>query len=207
MGQAARKLTVSSPEQLDDRQLVERTQEGDQEAYRVLVERYQGRIFAVAYGLLHNREDAREVTQEAFIKAFRNLSGFRRDSSFYTWLYRITVNLGIDFRRKAYRNRETGNLDETRLGPDIVAPTSPRPLGNPGKSLERKELRERIRAAIDQLPDEQKTVIILREVEGLSYKEIAETMDCAEGTVMSRLFYARKKLQVLLADARAETRS
>ena len=207
MGQAARKLTVSTPKQLDDRELVQRTQDGDQDAYRVLVERYQGRIFAVAYGLLHNREDAREVTQEAFIKAFRNLSGFRRDSSFYTWLYRITVNLGIDFRRRAYRNRETGNLDETRLSPDVSAPTSPRPMGNPGRSLERKELRERIRAAIDQLPDEQKTVIILREVEGFSYKEIAETMDCAEGTVMSRLFYARKKLQVLLADAHSEGRS
>ena len=80
-------------------------------------------------------------------------------------------------------------------------------MGNPGQTLERKELREKIRSAIDQLPDDQKTVIILREVEGLSYKEIADTMNCAEGTVMSRLFYARKKLQVLLADARAENRS
>lgn len=207
MAEAARKLTVSTPDQLHDRELVQRTQDGDQDAYRVLVERYQGRIFAVAYGLMHNREDAREVTQEAFIKAFRNLSGFRRDSSFYTWLYRITVNLGIDFRRRAYRHRETGNLDETRLAPDVASPTSSRPLGNPGKNLENKQLRERIRAAIDQLPDDQKAVIILREVEGLSYKEIAETMDCAEGTVMSRLFYARKKLQVLLADARSEGRS
>ena len=207
MGQAARKLTVSPPEQRGDRELVQRTQDGDQDAYRVLVERYQSRIFAIAYGLLHNREDAREVTQEAFIKAFRNLAGFRRDASFYTWLYRITVNLGIDFRRKAYRNRETGNLDETRLSPDVASPTSPRPVGNPSQTLERKELREKLRAAIDQLPDEQKTVIVLREVEGLSYKEIADAMDCAEGTVMSRLFYARKKLQVLLADTRAESRS
>jgi RNA polymerase sigma-70 factor, ECF subfamily len=207
MGQAARKLRVSPPEQVGDRELVQRTQDGDQDAYRVLVERYQGRIFAVAYGILHNREDAREVTQEAFIKAFRNLSGFRRDASFYTWLYRIAINLGIDFRRKAYRNRETGNLDEGRLGPDVVSPITPRPVGNPGQTLERKELREKIRSAIDQLPDDQKTVIILREVEGLSYKEIADTMNCAEGTVMSRLFYARKKLQVLLADARAENRS
>jgi RNA polymerase sigma-70 factor, ECF subfamily len=206
MGHAAKKLRVTRPGRTEDRELVERVASGDQSAYQVLVERYQTRVFAVAYGLLHNREDAREVTQEAFIKAYRNLGGFRRDASFYTWLYRITVNLGIDFRRKAYRNRET-ILDETRVAADVDNPTSARPISNPGKSLERKRLGALIQDAIDQLPDDQKTVIVLREIEGLSYKEIAETMDCAEGTVMSRLFYARKKLQTLLADAKPGRRS
>jgi RNA polymerase sigma-70 factor (ECF subfamily) len=186
---------------LADRDLVVQVLDGDQGAYKVLVERYQARVFSVAYGLLRNREDAREVTQEAFIKAYRNLSGFRRESSFYTWIYRITVNLGIDFRRKAYRKREVA-LDETRIVPEDAHHTGPRPMPTPGANLERKQLGGRIRAAIDQLPEDQRAAIILREIQGLSYKEIADALDCAEGTVMSRLFYGRKKLQELLEDLR-----
>ena len=200
MGAAAE--SMSRPlEDLDDRDLVGLVVNGRQAAYKVLVERYQGKIFSVAYGLLRNREDAREVTQEAFIKAYRNLEGFRRDSSFYTWLYRITVNLGIDFRRKAYRNRET-ELDETRIVPEDAHHTGPRPLPSPGVRLEQKQLGGRIRNAIDELPEDQRTAIVLREIQGLSYKEIADAMDCAEGTVMSRLYYGRKKLQELLEDLR-----
>lgn len=200
MGLAAKKQEPSSSG-LADPDLVVRVLDGDQLAYKVLVERYQARIFSVAYGLLRNREDAREVSQEAFIKAYRNLSGFRRDSSFYTWIYRITVNLGIDFRRKAYRKREVA-LDETRIVPEDAHHTGPRPMPTPGASLERKQLGGRIREAIDQLPEDQRAAIILREIQGLSYKEIADALDCAEGTVMSRLFYGRKKLQELLEDLR-----
>jgi RNA polymerase sigma-70 factor (ECF subfamily) len=201
MGHAARKLAVNEREELDDRTLVHRVLDGDQSAYRDLVVRYQSRIFAVAYGVLHNAEDAREVAQDAFIKAYNSLRGFRLDASFYTWIYRITMNLAIDLTRRAYRNRET-ELDETRITPETAHHTGPRPLPNPGQSLERKRLGARIQHAIDQLPDEQKEAIVLREVQGLSYKEIAEAMDCAEGTVMSRLFYARKKLQELLEGER-----
>ena len=200
MGLAA-KVEGRSLTGVADRELVVRVLDGDQSAYKLLVERYQGRIFSVAYGLLRNREDAREVSQEAFIKAYRNLSGFRRDSSFYTWIYRITVNLGIDFRRKAYRKREVA-LDETRIVPEDAHHTGPRPMPTPGASLERKQLGGRIRAAIDELPEDQRAAIILREIQGLSYKEIADALDCAEGTVMSRLFYGRKKLQELLEDLR-----
>ncbi len=201
MGHAARKLAVTGREDLDDQTIVEQVLAGNQGAYRHLVERYQRRIFAVAYGVLHNAEDAREVAQDAFIKAYKSLAGFRLDSSFYTWIYRITVNLSIDLKRRAYRNREM-ELDEARITPDAAHHTGPRPLATPGQSLERKRLGGRIQAAIDQLPDEQKEAIVLREVQGLSYKEIAEAMDCAEGTVMSRLFYARKKLQELLGAER-----
>ena len=200
MGAAAEKISPASSTE-DDSVLVGRVLEGDQGAYRLLVERYQGKLFSVAYGVLRNREDAREVTQEAFIKAYKKLPDFRRDSSFYTWIYRITVNLGIDFRRKAYRNRET-ELDETRIVPEDAHHTGPRPMPTPGASLERKMLGGRIREAIDKLPADQRTAIVLREVQGLSYKEIADAMDCAEGTVMSRLYYGRKKLQELLEDLR-----
>lgn len=192
---------MTGREELDDQTLVERVIAGDQASYRYLVERYQSRVFAVAYGVLHNAEDAREVAQDAFIKAYKSMSGFRLDSSFYTWIYRITVNLSIDLKRRAYRSRET-ELDEARITPEAAHHTGPRPLPNPGQNLERKRLGGRIQDAIDTLPDEQKEVIVLREVEGLSYKEIADAMDCAEGTVMSRLFYARKKLQELLGDER-----
>jgi RNA polymerase sigma-70 factor, ECF subfamily len=201
MGSAAEKLNTTPAGELEDRTLVDLVLDGDQAAYKVLVERYQTRVFAVAYGVLHNREDAREVAQETFIKAYRNLPGFRRDSSFYTWIYRITVNLGIDFQRRAYRKRET-ELDEARITPENAHHTGPRPMATPAKNLERKQLAQQIRAAIDMLPSDQRTAIVLREIEGLSYKEIADTMGCAEGTVMSRLFYGRKKLQQILKDLR-----
>ena len=185
----------------EDSELVSRVLDGDQGAYGQLVHRYQGKIFAVAYGVLRHREDAREVAQEAFIKAYRNLPSFRRDSSFYTWIYRITINLAIDFQRKAHRKRET-TFEDVRLGPDEINHTGPRPMANPSEKLEDKQLGESIKSAIDTLPADQRTAIILREIQGLSYKEIAETMGCAEGTVMSRLYYARKKLQDLLKDVR-----
>ncbi|MCO4773287.1 MAG: sigma-70 family RNA polymerase sigma factor [Deltaproteobacteria bacterium] len=188
-------------DQLEDRELIERVLDGEQASYGLLVQRYQSKIFAVAYGVLRHREDAREVSQEVFIKAYRNLPSFRRDSSFYTWIYRITVNLAIDFQRKAHRKRET-TFESVKLGPNEISATGPRPMGNPSLVLEEKQLGETIQLAIEQLPADQKTAVILREIQGLSYKEIAETMGCAEGTVMSRLFYARKKLQELLKDVR-----
>ena len=185
----------------DDGVLVDRIMEGEQGAYQTLVQRYQGRVYAVAYGMMRNREDAREMAQEAFIKAYNNLPNFRRESSFFTWIYRITVNLCIDSRRKAYRAREVA-FDEGRITPDIAVQTGPAPVLTPSQSYDRKEWRLRIKAAIARLPEDQRRVIVFREVEGLSYKEIAEATGVAEGTVMSRLFYARKKLQELLKETR-----
>ena len=201
MGAAAEKHVSGPLDHLEDRAIIERILEGDRAAYGALVQRYQSKIFAVAFGVLRHREDAREVAQEAFIKAYRNLPGFRRDSSFYTWIYRITMNLSIDYKRKAWRNRET-TFESVRLSPDEINATGPRPAGNPGEKLERKRLAATIHEAIEMLPADQQTAIVLREIQGLSYKEIAETMGCAEGTVMSRLFYARKKLQEILKDVR-----
>lgn len=198
---AAERIVNTPLDQLEDRDLIDRVIDGDQASYGLLVQRYQSKIFAVAYGVLRHREDAREVAQEVFIKAYRNLPSFRRDSSFYTWIYRITVNLAIDFQRKAFRKRET-TFEDVKLAPNEISSTGPRPMGNPVQQLEEKQLGATIQEAIETLPADQRTAIILREVQGLSYKEIAETMGCAEGTVMSRLYYARKKLQELLKDVR-----
>jgi RNA polymerase sigma-70 factor, ECF subfamily len=174
---------------------------GDGTAYRGLVEKYQGRVFAMVYGMVRNREDARDITQEAFVKAYRNLGSFRLEAGFYTWLYRIAMNLAIDFTRKRKR-RETGGFDEgiaTREEDGTIAEIHHE--DGPSRQLERKQLFTRIMDAMEQLPEDQRQVILLRELEGLQYKEIADVMGIPEGTVMSRLFYARKELQKLLASS------
>ncbi|MCB9685094.1 MAG: sigma-70 family RNA polymerase sigma factor [Alphaproteobacteria bacterium] len=182
-----------------DRELLEAVLKGDGTAYRGLVEKYQGRVYAMVYGMLRNREDARDVTQEAFVKAYRNLESFRLESSFYTWIYRIAMNLAIDFTRKRKR-RETSGFDENIAARDEDGDIAEaHHEDGPGRQLERKQLFARIMTAMQQLPEDQRQVILLRELEGLQYKEIAEIMEIPEGTVMSRLFYARKKLQKLLS--------
>ena len=183
-----------------DLEMLEAVQAGDATAYRGLVEKYQTRVYSVVYGMLRNREDARDVTQEAFVKAYKNIGSFRIEASFYTWLYRIAMNLAIDHIRKRKR-RETVGFDETIAqrddGGDIADVHHD---DSPARTLERKQLYDRIMDAMDLLPADQKQVILLRELEGLSYKEISDVMEIPEGTVMSRLFYARKKLQKMLAE-------
>ncbi|NCG22491.1 MAG: sigma-70 family RNA polymerase sigma factor [Rhodobacterales bacterium] len=185
-----------------DAELLRVVIEGDTTAYRGLVEKYQGRVYSMVYGMLRNREDARDVTQEAFVKGFRNLQSFRLESSFYTWLYRIAMNLAIDHTRKKKRQAAAG-FDEGIAARDLDGAISDLHHGDsPSKSLERKQLMSVIMDALEKLPTDQKQVILLRELEGLSYKEISDIMEIPEGTVMSRLYYARKKLQKLLADHR-----
>jgi RNA polymerase sigma-70 factor (ECF subfamily) len=183
---------------LSDEELIEKTRRGDRAAFQALVEKYQRRIYAVAYGLLGNREDALDAVQEAFIKAYRSLDGFKGKSGFYTWLYRIVSNTAIDLGRKSSRReeiefREEIDADEEK-GNYPIAPSAQ----DPASELMKKELGELIEGAIAKLPPEQRTAVVLREIEGLSYREIAKVMRCSQGTVMSRLHYGRKKLQELL---------
>jgi RNA polymerase sigma-70 factor (ECF subfamily) len=192
------------PHDLPDSELVLRVRKGDGSAYRPLVERYQTRIHAMVYGMVRDGEEARDITQNAFIKAYQSLASFRIESSFYTWLYRIAMNLAIDHCRKNRRRKTTAfdeavaNRDEDGTILDLHQSESPQ------RALQRKQLHERIFAALDELSEDQREVILLREVEGMSYKEIAEAMDIPEGTVMSRLFYARKRLQGLLQHSSGE---
>lgn len=187
---------------VEDRELVEAVLEGDPSAYRGLVERYQSRVYALIVGMVRDREDARDLTQEAFVKAYNNLSRFRLESSFYTWLYRIAMNLAIDHLRK-HKKRKHSEFDEQIASHDSSGSLADaHTRESPRRAVERKQLQNSILLALDKLSPDHKQIILLREIEGLSYSEIAETLEVAEGTVMSRLFYARRKLQQLLKKER-----
>ena len=183
-----------------DGELVQRAKDDDRDAMRQLIERYQRRLLGVVIGVVKNPEDAREVVQETFVRVFRNLDGFKGDSSFYTWVYRIAVNLSIDHQRREAK-RTAVEFDEN-------IPTSDDPIGWGGETLGRnpfdhvrsRELGEKIFEAIEGLTPNHRAVILLREIEGFSYEEISEVLECSMGTVMSRLHYARKRLQSLLTE-------
>jgi len=187
----------------DDSELVERAQDGDREAFQTLVERYQENVYSICYGKVKDEQDAKDVSQDVFVKVFRYIENFNQESSFYTWLYRIAVNTSIDFLRKQSRRKEvdyddTIQTDEDVEGGELLMPSK---LGiDPDKELGRKELREKMLEALDSLSDKHRTILTLREVEGLSYKEMADVLEISKGTVMSRLYHARQYFQEALDD-------
>lgn len=185
-----------------DRALVARAQRGDQRAFRELYDRYHKRAYAVAFGVLKNKHDALDVVQESFVKVHRHLDGFQGSSSFYTWLYRIVMNLAIDQLRRKKTARPVEYDDAIdREGALADEHVLPRMLdANPRRTVIRRELMARVEAALATLPDYHRQVIVLREIEGLSYEEMAEVLDVPKGTIMSRLFHARRKMQVALQD-------
>jgi RNA polymerase sigma-70 factor (ECF subfamily) len=187
----------------EDRELILLAQKGDQAAFRKLVERHQRRAFAIAVGLVRDENDARELVQEAFLRVYRSLGSFQGGSSFFTWLYRIVTNLSIDLLRKP--SRRDVELDEAREIDEADIPLLSRIDGaDPLDVIRRGEIRNKLEAALDALPVYHRGVIVMREVEGLSYEEMAEAMGVSKGTIMSRLFHARQKLQRALADCYAE---
>jgi RNA polymerase sigma-70 factor (ECF subfamily) len=187
----------------DDAELVARTRAGNHDAFRVLYQRYHRRVYALAYGVVQNADDALDVVQDGFIKAHRHLDKFEGNSSFYTWLYRIIMNLSIDHIRKHKRARHVDFDDAIGHGQDEGGEDAllPRVLGqNPGKSLVRKEIREQIGKALAELSDNHRAVLVMRELEGMSYEEMAQAMQCSKGTIMSRLFHARRNMQKRLLE-------
>lgn len=187
-----------------DALMIQAVLDGDPEAYRVLVERYERRIYYVAYGMVRNPEDARDVAQDAFVKAFQNLHRFRLESKFYTWICRIAMNLSIDHLRKR-KHRNHAEFDDMRGvsdGAQVVRLHSKR--DDPSENVSRKRMYKTIMDAVDELPGDQRQVLILRELEDMPYKEIAEILNIPEGTVMSRLYYARRRLQKVLAEHRPD---
>jgi RNA polymerase sigma-70 factor (ECF subfamily) len=184
----------------DDEMLVRKTLKGEREAFSELVKRYQGKAYGIAMGILGNREDALDVVQDSFIKAYNSLSGFRFSSKFFTWFYRLLVNRSIDRLRSASRG-EGLSFDETWMKEDGTRSRSMSEYTDgPLEAIQKGELREVIRGAIESLPEHQRAVVVLREVEGLSYEEIARVLDISTGTVMSRLHYARGRLREIIGD-------
>jgi RNA polymerase sigma-70 factor, ECF subfamily len=187
-----------------DRALIEKAKLGDRAAFRELVERHQRRAFAIAVALVRDENDAREVVQEAFLRVHRGLESFHGGSSFFTWLYRIVTNLSIDLMRKPARRE--AELDEGRkLEDEADLPLLARIDGaDPVDMVRRTEIAARIQTALDALPPYHRGVILMREIEGMSYEEMARAMGVSKGTIMSRLFHARQKLQRALADCYEE---
>jgi RNA polymerase sigma-70 factor (ECF subfamily) len=176
--------------ELSDWQLVQKCQAGDIASFQELVSRYHQKVYMVIVGLLRNPDDAMEVAQESFFRAYRKITSFQGQSSFYTWLYRIAVNICIDHQRRQKRSPL-----EFRESMDEVFEQQNEVAKDPFSDVHDRELREQMLSAIDGLTPEHKAVIVLRTLEGMSYKDIGEILGCSEGTVMSRLHYARKKLQ------------
>jgi RNA polymerase sigma-70 factor, ECF subfamily len=179
----------------EDDAIVERARTGDRAAFQELFEKYHRRAFAIALGVVKRPEDALDVVQDAFIKVHKHIATFQGSSSFYTWLYRIVMNLSIDHIRKARKVTEWGDdmQREDDAGDGTLSPRMPDE--NPSKAVVRRELSAKIMQALDTLPEYHRAVIILREVEGMSYEEMAQVLDVPKGTIMSRLFHARRKLQ------------
>lgn len=182
-----------------DRELVRRSKAGDRAAFGRLADRYYSMVYGLAYGILTEREAARDVAQTVFLKVFGDIQGFDERAKFKTWLYRVAVNAAIDEQR---RQRPTVSMDEVDEEEGRPLPSAVlRDRGpSPRDEAARAETRERLRRAIEKLSAEQRAVLTLREWQGLSYGEIAETLGIEIGTVMSRLFYARRKLREWLAE-------
>ena len=178
----------------EEDEIISRCQQGDQQALKEIFDKYHKKVYGIAYGVVRQREEALDVVQEVFIKLFRSIKNFKGRSHFYTYLYRMVMNTAIDHRRKAGK-QFMSSLDEE----GSFEPTEEAEKG-PERILLQKELEERVSLAMNKLPDEQRAALIFRDVEGLSYQEMAEAMGCSIGTVMSRLHYGRNKMQELLKD-------
>jgi RNA polymerase sigma-70 factor, ECF subfamily len=196
-------MAVNDYSAADDQALVRSAQKGDTSAFEELVARHRDKIYARAFSMMRNEEDAIDLSQEAWVKGWQKLKQFQGDSSFATWLTRITINLCLDHIRKQKRRpaESIEAMDEESGGVERQMPVV---TINPTERLELGELRQRIDRALDELSEAHRTVLVLHEFENMEYKNIAKTMNCSIGTVMSRLFYARRKMATLLADLKDE---
>ena len=187
MVELPQEVSVKASRQFEDLELAHRSQAGDTKAFGELVTKYRTKIFTMVCGMVRNEHDARDLAQEGFLKAWQSIHLFEGRSSFYTWLYSITVNLTI------YSLRRKGRREEVELNDAI-----PSSVPGPGVNYQCTEIREQVNAALAKLSPEHRAVVVLKELEDLQYHEIAEVLNLTMGTVMSRLFYGRKKLQSML---------
>lgn len=188
----------------EDAELVRRCQSGDRAAFQAIVKKYERRVYGIAFGFVRNREDSLDLTQDAFVKVFRNLGSFQGTSSFYTWLYRVATNVCIDHVRRKKRRKEGAEYDDTLAHSEAAMGDTPlisTTSGiSPARAASNKELGQKIKDALATLSEAHREILLLREIEGLSYEELSEVLDIPKGTVMSRLFHARTNLQKALVD-------
>jgi RNA polymerase sigma-70 factor (ECF subfamily) len=186
--------------ELDEAVLIQQSKLGDVEAYDKLVRKFQERIYATIYHMTANHEDANDLAQETFIKAYQAIASFKGDSSFFTWLYRIAVNKTINFLKQK-RNKNHLSLNDLDFNaehdPELIALVSDK---TPRREVGLTELQEKLNVAMQQLSETHRLVVTLHDIQGLAHEEIAKIMNCNVGTVRSRLFYARQQLQAHLAD-------
>lgn len=187
----------------EDRELVERAQAGETEAFDLLVRKYTPKLYALVFNLTANHEDTNDLLQDIFARAYRNLKRFEGRSSFYTWIYSISVNLTLNFLKKRNRDRRKVSLDdreasgeENRMAPEAG------PSSDPLREVELHELNEKLSAALQRLSNDHRAVVTMFDIMGISHKEIAEIMGVSAGTVRSRLFYAHRQLQNYLEEFR-----
>lgn len=198
----------SGVEGVTEEDLIRAAQRGDKKAFQALVSKYANRALQLAEGVMGSAHDAEDVLQEAFVKAYLNITKFKGDSKFYTWLYRIVYNMAIDFKRRMNRRggdtREYDDISERRsesLGEGTVSSSRFLP---PDRSYSAREELSLVAEALSDLSPDHRAVLVLREVDGLSYEEISDTLNIQKGTVMSRLFYARKRLREVLETAKED---
>jgi RNA polymerase sigma-70 factor (ECF subfamily) len=183
----------------DEKRLVSSLKAGQEDAFRILIRQYRGKLFSIAYGITLDREESLDIVQDVFLKVYRSIHKFREESKLSTWLYRITVNACLNWQRRWKRRFRWHHhpLDRDEAGERTDLKTEE---DHPARLYERKELESRIWDNLKTLPEEARAVFVLREFEGLSYDEIAETLNIKKGTVSSRLFYVRKKLREALKE-------
>lgn len=181
-----------------EQELIEKSQKGDVASFEKLIHQYQVYVYNIAYRTLGHEEDAKDAAQDALIKVFKNISQFTGDAQFSTWLYRIVVNTCKDYLRKQASLRETTMTGLDADGESVLWEIPASDTLHPEKQLERKEIQLKIHSALEKLPEANKTVVILRDIQGLSYEEISHIEDCSVGTVKSRINRGRKYLRELL---------
>jgi len=200
MAESIERTETESPAPEEESELVRRARKGDLQAYDDLVKRYQERIYATIYHMTSNHEDANDLAQESFIKAFQALKSFKGGSTFYTWIYRIAVNKTINFLKQR-KNRTHMSLNDIDFNAehdtDLIALISD---NTPRRAAGLTELQKKLNEALLKLSEPHRLVVVLHDVQGQSHEEIAEVMNCNIGTVRSRLFYARQQMQAELAD-------
>lgn len=182
----------------NDKELARKAGQGDEQAFAELFSQYHERVYAVVFRFCKKSADADELTQQVWVKVWNKLHTYKGDSAFFTWLYRVVTFHCLDHARKQKRRKETEWLEEVDYESEL--PRAPSVTTRPDRELERQEMREQFAQALEKLKPEHKMALVLREVDGLSYDEIADAMDCRRGTVMSRIFYARKAIQEYLRE-------